>query len=153
MFAFAYSWWFSLFGAMPHGHCCFKALNENPLTMGIWQMLLFVVVFHCCLFASSLWLCIPHDVTNSISKQNPMDKASMGQGIKSNKGLIIVLMPGLWFHGWERTKPGSDFLVLTAVIPRERSTSPKFQEMDVKRVKERMLVELAEHCGQWEEGG
>lgn len=25
----------SHFGAMLHGHCCFKALNENPLTKGI----------------------------------------------------------------------------------------------------------------------
>lgn len=82
-----------------------------------------------------------------------MDKAPMGQGIKSNKGFIIVLMLGLWIHDWKRTKPGSGFLVLTAVVPRERSTSPKFQEMDVKSVKERLLVELAEHFGQWEEGG
>lgn len=80
-----------------------------------------------------------------------MDKAPMGQGMKSNKGFFIVFMPGLWIRGWERTKPRSGFLVLTAVVPRERSTSPKFQDMDVKGVKERLLVELAEHYEQWEE--
>lgn len=153
MFAFAQSWWFYTLGQCYMVTAALRLWMKTLWQRGSDKCYLFVVVFHCCLFASSLWLCIPHDVTNSINKQNPMDKAPMGQGMKSNKGFIIVLMLGLWIHGWERTKPGSGFLVLTAVVPRERSTSPKFQEMDVKRVKERLLVELAEPRGQWKKEG
>lgn len=153
MFAFAYSWWFAHFGAMTHGHCCFKALNENTLTMEIWQMLFVCGCFSLSFVCFQLVAVHPPWCYQQYQQTKSHGQGSYGAGNEIQQGFLYCIDAGALNSWLGKNKTETGLLVLTAVVPRERSTSPKFQEMDVKGVKERLLVELAEHCGQWEEEG